>query len=107
LVSIKHIRLRKIAQYHPIFCVPARLTPAKRFDYVLGNWKIQSSDIDGREAVHVMRDDVPVPPGNNGTNAAPVLAVEGVTKSFGGIAALKDVHFDLFAGEIHSLMGEN
>ena len=54
-----------------------------------------------------MRDDVPVPPGNNGTNAAPVLAVEGVTKSFGGIAALKDVHFDLFAGEIHSLMGEN
>ncbi|PND21480.1 D-xylose ABC transporter ATP-binding protein [Ensifer sp. MMN_5] len=37
----------------------------------------------------------------------PVLAAEAVSKSFGGVAALKDVRFELRAGEIHALMGEN
>ncbi len=38
---------------------------------------------------------------------APVLEAADISKSFGGIAALNHVKFDLFAGEIHSLMGEN
>ncbi|MDH6696513.1 sugar ABC transporter ATP-binding protein [Streptomyces sp. MAA16] len=38
---------------------------------------------------------------------APVLRVRGVTKSFGGAAALKDVDLDLHPGEIHALMGMN
>ncbi|OIJ64632.1 sugar ABC transporter ATP-binding protein [Streptomyces mangrovisoli] len=38
---------------------------------------------------------------------APVLRVRGVTKSFGGAAALKGVDLDLYPGEIHALMGMN
>lgn len=36
-----------------------------------------------------------------------VLRVRGVTKSFGGAAALKGVGRDLHPGEIHALMGMN
>ncbi|MER6148097.1 ATP-binding cassette domain-containing protein [Streptomyces hirsutus] len=36
-----------------------------------------------------------------------VLRVRGVTKSFGGAAALKGVGLDLHPGEIHALMGMN
>jgi ribose transport system ATP-binding protein len=37
----------------------------------------------------------------------PLLSLSNVSKSFGGIAALKDVDFALHAGEIHGLVGEN
>ena len=37
----------------------------------------------------------------------PLLQLNNVSKSFGGIAALKDVDFTLKAGEIHGLVGEN
>jgi rhamnose transport system ATP-binding protein len=37
----------------------------------------------------------------------PVLALEGVSKSFGAVAALRDVRLDLVAGEAHALVGEN
>ena len=37
----------------------------------------------------------------------PVLALEGVDKSFGAVAALRDVRLELFAGEAHALVGEN
>jgi ribose transport system ATP-binding protein len=43
------------------------------------------------------------PPGNGET----VLVASGISKHFGGVAALTDVGFDLRAGEIHALMGEN
>ena len=36
-----------------------------------------------------------------------VLEAEGVSKSFGGVAALVDVGFNLRAGEVHALVGEN
>jgi ribose transport system ATP-binding protein len=36
-----------------------------------------------------------------------VLEAVGLSKSFGGIAALIDVNFDLRAGEVHALVGEN
>ncbi|WP_369188236.1 sugar ABC transporter ATP-binding protein [Streptomyces sp. R08] len=35
------------------------------------------------------------------------LRVRGVTKSFGGAAALKGVDLDLYPGEVHALMGMN
>ena len=37
----------------------------------------------------------------------PLLELSGITKSFGGVAALRDVHFSLASGEIHGLVGEN
>lgn len=39
--------------------------------------------------------------------AAPLLEVEGVSKSFPGVRALHDVHFRLNAGEVLVLVGEN
>ena len=39
--------------------------------------------------------------------AAPLLELVGVSKSFGGVEALRDVSFTLHAGEIHGLVGEN
>jgi rhamnose transport system ATP-binding protein len=35
------------------------------------------------------------------------LAVRAVTKSFGAVAAVRDVSFELFPGEVHALVGEN
>ena len=39
--------------------------------------------------------------------AGVVLEARALTKYFGGVAALRDVCFDLRAGEIHALCGEN
>ena len=36
-----------------------------------------------------------------------VLAAARISKSFAGVAALRDVDFDLKSGEVHALMGEN
>src|ERR687884_1978214 len=44
---------------------------------------------------------------SNGSAAAPVLELRGVSKSFGGAEALADLDFDLQPGEIHGLLGEN
>jgi len=43
-------------------------------------------------------------------NEAPsqlALQMRGISKSFGPTLVLRDVDFDLRAGEIHALMGEN
>ncbi len=37
----------------------------------------------------------------------PVLTAHSISKQFGGVIALRDVGFELKAGEIHALMGEN
>ncbi|GAA6201354.1 sugar ABC transporter ATP-binding protein [Aquicoccus sp. SU-CL01552] len=36
-----------------------------------------------------------------------IIEMQGATKSFGGIAAFKDIDFTLRKGEIHALLGEN
>ena len=39
--------------------------------------------------------------------AVPVVSLKGIEKSFPGVKALQGVSLDLFAGEIHMIMGEN
>jgi len=39
--------------------------------------------------------------------SVPILEARRITKSFPGVVALKDVSFDVRAGEIHALCGEN
>jgi ABC-type sugar transport system ATPase subunit len=41
------------------------------------------------------------------SEAAPVLEVEGMHKSYGGVRALRGVHLRLQPGEVHALVGEN
>ncbi|MFI8287854.1 sugar ABC transporter ATP-binding protein [Streptomyces sp. NPDC085614] len=42
-----------------------------------------------------------------GPETTPVLALQGVTKSFGAVRALRGVSLRLYAGEAHALAGEN
>ncbi|MDP3527356.1 MAG: sugar ABC transporter ATP-binding protein [Hoeflea sp.] len=37
----------------------------------------------------------------------PIISLENVTKSYGGINALENANFELYPGEIHALAGEN
>ena len=37
----------------------------------------------------------------------PLLQAEAVTKRFGGIVALNNMHFAAAAGEVHAILGEN
>jgi monosaccharide-transporting ATPase len=40
-------------------------------------------------------------------DAIPVLHLHGISKQFAGVTALDDVQLRLFAGEVHTLMGQN
>ena len=48
-------------------------------------------------------------PPTNGANATQplLLAMRGITKSFPGVQALREVDFDVRKGEVHALVGEN
>ncbi len=40
-------------------------------------------------------------------SAQPVLSVQGITKSFGGLKALMDVSFDIYEGDVFGIIGPN
>ena len=37
----------------------------------------------------------------------PLVMVNAINKSFGGVRALRDVNLEVRAGEVHALLGEN
>jgi D-xylose transport system ATP-binding protein len=43
----------------------------------------------------------------NANGSAPVLSLEGVSKSFGPVQALSDVNFEVHPGEVVALVGDN
>ncbi|BAL25010.1 sugar ABC transporter ATP-binding protein [Azoarcus sp. KH32C] len=43
----------------------------------------------------------------NDSTRRPVLEMRGISKTFPGVRALRDVSLTLYPGEVHSLMGEN
>lgn len=43
----------------------------------------------------------------SGSSPAPLLVASNVSKSFGGVAAVNNVSFELRAGEVHGLVGAN
>lgn len=43
----------------------------------------------------------------NGSSSTPLVSVRSVSKSFGGVAALRSVDFELLPGEVHALLGGN
>jgi ribose transport system ATP-binding protein len=45
--------------------------------------------------------------GTESRSSAPLLSIEGLTKSFGGTGALAGVSLDVRAGEVHGLVGQN
>jgi len=45
--------------------------------------------------------------GSTPAAAGPVVRVQGLTKAFGGVAALRGASLTLRAGEVHALIGEN
>ncbi|PUA16506.1 sugar ABC transporter ATP-binding protein [Glaciimonas sp. PCH181] len=50
---------------------------------------------------------VATPASSSGRSSRPVLELTGITKIFPGVKALTDVGLQLFAGEVHTLMGQN
>ena len=36
-----------------------------------------------------------------------LVKIQGISKSYGGVQALRDIHLDILSGEIHALCGEN
>ena len=52
---------------------------------------------DPRPTVQIMTDE----------QTAPILRMEGIVKSFGGVRALRGVDLELCPGEVLALVGEN
>jgi len=52
-------------------------------------------------------DSPPTVAGATKATGSPLLEMRNISKSFGSVEALTDVHFDVRAGEIMALVGDN
>ena len=52
-------------------------------------------------------DQPNLPATSRKTSCGPILRMEGISKSFSGVAALNNVRLEVARGEVHALMGEN
>src|SRR5690348_5089275 len=50
-------------------------------------------------------EPIPLMPSSHGNRL--MLRMEGISKSFSGVPALRDVRLEVARGEVHALMGEN
>src|SRR6266567_5477211 len=52
-------------------------------------------------------DDQPSPAPGSDSTQMPRLRLQGISKSFGAVRALNNVDFEVFAGEVVGLVGDN
>ncbi len=59
----------------------------------------------GDRTLHTPKGSAPRAPGSEAD--APLLRLVGIDKSFPGVHALKNVSLDVYAGEVHVILGQN
>lgn len=60
-----------------------------------------------RDRVDLDPGSSPASPGAAGTWSGPLLQIRGITKSFGGVHALRGIDLVIEAGSAHAICGEN
>ena len=85
---------------------------------VVGTWRVsrfsagEQSDVSANPSPQATMDEVlgvETSAAARATDAdrEPILSIRGLSKAFGGVAALREVDIDLLPGEVHGLIGPN
>jgi ATPase subunit of ABC transporter with duplicated ATPase domains len=74
------------------------ISSTKRYMIAARMDRLPSGPTDGKGAAAVA---------DAGSTRAPLIRVTGLGKAFGETQALRDASFELLAGEVHAIVGEN